>query len=56
MGVVIAVLALDLEGETAETAVSQAFLLLGAVVGSYVFGAAWDDRNKRQFQKPGGDK
>lgn len=25
-----------------------AFMLAGAVVGSYVFGATWDDRNKMQ--------
>lgn len=25
-----------------------AYMLAGAVIGSYVFGAAWDDRNKMQ--------
>lgn len=29
----------------AESIASGAFLLLGTVVGSYVFGAAWDDKN-----------
>jgi len=28
-----------------ETIVSSAFLLAGGVIGSYVFGAVWDDKN-----------
>lgn len=28
-----------------ETIVLGAFALAGAVIGSYIFGAAWDDRN-----------
>jgi len=31
---------------TAETIVQSAFALAGAVIGSYVFGACWEDRSK----------
>lgn len=31
-----------------ETIVSGVLLLMGSTIGSYVFGAVWDDRNARQ--------
>lgn len=34
------------DSRTAETIVQSAFYLAGAVIGSYVFGAAWEDRAK----------
>lgn len=44
----------------AESIASGAFLLLGTVVGSYVFGAAWDDKNVMahdagRARRPGAD-
>lgn len=36
----------DMRGEVAEAALTMAFVLLGAIVTSYVFGAVMDDRNK----------
>ena len=32
------------DSRTAETIVQSAFYLAGAVIGSYIFGAAWQDR------------
>lgn len=32
------------DGAVAETAISMAFMTGGAVVGSYCFGAAWENR------------
>lgn len=47
--VVIAfILVADLDTEVAETALTMSFLTLMSVVGSYVFGAAWDDKNARE--------
>ena len=37
------VLGLDKQGAVAETAVTMAFLTLGGITGSYVFGAVWQD-------------
>lgn len=34
-------------GEVAETAVTMSFFTLMSIVGSYVFGAVWDDNNAR---------
>lgn len=34
------------DSRVAETVISSAFLLAGGVIGSYVFGAVWDDSNK----------
>lgn len=44
-----------LDSRVAETAVMMAFGTMMTSVGSYVFGAAWDDRNKMQLlgTKPG---
>lgn len=44
-----------LESRVAETAVMMAFGVMGASVGAYVFGAAWDDRNKMELlgMRPG---
>lgn len=33
------------EREVLETVTSSAFILCGGVIGSYVFGAVWDDAN-----------
>lgn len=33
----------DMDSRVAETAVMSAFLVIGGTVGSYVFGAAWQD-------------
>ncbi len=43
MGVVAYVLANDMRGAVAETAVVMAFANLISSVGAYVFGAAWQD-------------
>lgn len=40
----------------AETAIMQAFLLAGAVIGSYVFGAIIDDKNKLKMPWDGADR
>lgn len=34
----------DLNSSTAENAVTMAFFTLASIVGSYVFGAVWDDK------------
>ena len=35
------------------SSIAQALILLsGGVIGSYVFGTAWDDRNRRQMERP----
>lgn len=46
-----------LDTRVAETAVMFAFLTMAGSVGSYVFGAVWDDRNKMQLlgTQPGED-
>lgn len=33
----------------ADTAITMSFLTLISIVGSYVFGAAWDDKNARNI-------
>lgn len=43
-GVIVYVLAAGLDSRVAESAVNGAYLLMGAVIGSYVFGAVWEDR------------
>ena len=30
-----------------ETAITMSFILAGSTVGSYVFGAVWDDKGKK---------
>lgn len=37
-----------LDTEAAQTAVSMSFVTIMGVTSSYVFGAAWDDINKRK--------
>lgn len=32
-----------------QTVVLGGFTLIGAITGCYVFGAAWDDKNAREF-------
>ena len=34
-----------------ETIIVSCFALAGATIGSYVFGAVWDDRNKQKHQR-----
>lgn len=46
MGVIIAALVIGDDTMLFREIVSGAFLLLGATIGTYVAGAAWDDRNK----------
>ena len=40
----------------AEAAILQSFLLAGAVVASYVFGAIWDDKNKLRAPWDGAER
>lgn len=49
MGVVAYCLHYNMTSVTAQTAVSWAFITIASTVGSYVFGAAWDDHSARQF-------
>lgn len=41
-----------------EALVTSAFGLAGAVIGSYIFGAVWNDKSEieREVSKPGGDE
>ena len=39
----------NLESRVAETAVMMSFFTVMGSVGSYVFGATWDDRNRMQL-------
>ncbi|AJY44658.1 hypothetical protein [Martelella endophytica] len=54
-GLVIAYLA-ALGGDTRlnETIVNILGFVAMSTLGSYVFGATWDDRNKMKFKGPGG--
>lgn len=36
-------LGMDLDSKVAETVVTMSYLVLGAIVSSYVFGATWED-------------
>lgn len=45
MGIIAYVIHKELDSKVAETAVTMAFFCLGSLVGSYVFGAAWQDIN-----------
>lgn len=47
VGVVSFALYRGLDTKVAETAVTMSFVTLISVVGSYVFGATWDDKNAR---------
>lgn len=55
MAVVAYCLWFGLDGRVAETAVMMSFLTIMGGLGSYVFGATWDDRNQMQLlgTKPG---
>lgn len=46
-GVVVYVLSRELDLRIYETALLSAFALAGATIGSYVFGAAYDDASAR---------
>lgn len=37
----------EMDTRVAETAVTMSFVTLISIVGSYVFGATWDDKNAR---------
>lgn len=37
----------DMQSAVAEVAVTMSFVTLMSIVGSYVFGATWDDKNVR---------
>lgn len=39
----------NMDTRPAETAMTMGFVTLIACTGTYVFGAAWDDRNKMQY-------
>lgn len=41
------VLYTGLDTKPAETAVTMSFVTITGIVGSYVFGAVWDDKNTR---------
>lgn len=49
MFVVVFVLLKDLKSGPADTAVTMSFITLLGIVGSYVFGATWDDKNVMRF-------
>ena len=49
MGVIAYVLGSGLDTAPADTAMTMAFLTLLGIVGSYVFGATWDDHNLMKF-------
>lgn len=36
--------------QLSQSIVNGAFLLAGSVIGSYIFGATWDDKNDRDVQ------
>lgn len=46
------VLIAKLETAPADTSVTMSFLTLMGIVGSYVFGAVWDDKNQMRFTAP----
>lgn len=48
MGCVAYVLGMNMDSESAQTAVSMSFVVIGSTIGSYVFGATWDDSNTRK--------
>lgn len=48
VGVITFSLWKGLDTKVAETAVTMSFVTLISVVGSYVFGATWDDKNARK--------
>lgn len=47
--VIAYVLVKELDTRPADTAMMMAFIVLMGCVGSYVFGAVWDDKNKMEF-------
>lgn len=40
------ILCISKESAVAESAVTSSFTLAGAVIGSYIFGAVWNDKEK----------
>ena len=50
-GVIMYVLIRDLQSAVAETAVNMSYFIVGTTVSSYVFGAAWEDINKRKTKR-----
>ena len=50
MACVAYVLKNDMDSGPADTAVTMSFVCLISIVGSYVFGAAWDDSKARDHE------
>ena len=46
-GAIVYCLGMNLQSAVAETAVTMSYATLIGIVGSYVFGATWDDKNAR---------
>lgn len=51
-GMVVWIVAKGGESSLYETVVTASFVLAGSVIGSYVFGAAWDDANVMKYLGP----
>lgn len=45
-GVVIYSLVMGPDTKAVEVAITMSYILAGSVIGSYVFGAVWDDKKK----------
>lgn len=45
------VLHYEMDSRPAETAITMAFITIASIVGSYVFGATWDDHSARQDRR-----
>lgn len=48
--ILIGALKTDLEPDVAKTLITQAFWAGSAIIGSYVFGAVWDDRSSKNVR------
>lgn len=53
MATVAYVLWKDLDSSPADTAVNMSFLVIFGIVGSYVFGATWEDVSMARLRAPG---
>jgi hypothetical protein len=53
MAVIAFVLFKGADTELAQTALTMSYLTLSGNVGSYVFGASWDDANARKYAPKG---
>lgn len=45
--ILISLFKTDLDPTVSQTAITQAFVAGMAIIGSYVFGAVWDDKNNQ---------